>query len=71
MRYTVYLEPNYTQHCETAGEAAEVAVNDPEGGRYMVYDNWKQRFLTGAEVVWAYVNARKRRVPREVCANAT
>ncbi len=69
MRYTVHLSPNHVESCETASEAAEIVVHDPVGGRYMVYDNQKQRYLTGAEIVLAYVAGRKRQAPLGFAAN--
>jgi phosphomannomutase len=59
MRYIVYTESHTPQKFESIGEAAKAAVDDPDGSRMAVFDKQDNRWITGSEIIWAYVNSRK------------
>lgn len=61
MRYIVYTQNNSPQRFEKLTEAAVAAIDDPDGSRMSVFDKEGNRWISGHEILVAYVFGRKRR----------
>lgn len=61
MRYIVYTQNSSPQRFERLSEAAVAAVDDPDGSRMSVFDKTDNRWISGQEILMAYVFGRKRR----------
>lgn len=60
MRYIVYTCESEPKKYSMLKEAAIAAVDDPEGSRMSIYDSREKRWISGAEIILAYISGRKR-----------
>lgn len=62
MRYSVHLAGDHVEHFDSLPAAADCAIDDPEGSKLAVHDHQEQRWVSGAELLLAYVTPRKKRM---------
>lgn len=60
MRYTVHLTLDIHESFDDLHDAALRAMDDPCGSRLMVHDNQEKRWVSGSELLLAYLNPRRR-----------